>query len=128
MSTKKKTALASSAAALLTAVFMTLFGGNSGVELEGSYEICKVHDYKTAVYLSVPEEFTPDVFVLKMGDMEIDKGILPDTPAAVHPIVTSDLSRLSVIFYMRGEPVGVGTFSDDGVLLIKVKEGVLDEA
>ncbi len=123
---KKRTALGAGAAALLTAVFFTIFGTNTGTDLTGTYKIERVSDYQAVITLSVPEAFGADIFTLKMGDMEIEKGILPGK-MAVHPIVTSDLSRLSVIFERRGEQIGVGTFSDDGLLLIRAKEGVLHE-
>ena len=123
---KKRTALGAGAAALLTAVFFTVFGTNTGTDLTGTYKIERVSDYQAVITLSVPEAFGADIFTLKMGDMEIEKGILPGK-MAVHPIVVSDLSRLSVVFERRGEQIGVGTFSDDGVLLIRVKEGVLHE-
>ncbi len=124
MSTKKKTALGAGALALLTAVFFTMFGTNTGRDLSGTYRVERVNDYLAEVTLSAPEMFEADIFTLYMGDMEIERGILPET-VAVHPIVVSDLSRLSVVFERRGEQIGVGTFSDDGLLLIKAKEGTI---
>ena len=120
----KKTALGASAAALLTAVFFTLFGTNAGKDLAGTYRVERVNEYCAEIALSAPEAFGADIFTLYMGDMEIERGILPET-VTVHPIVVSDLSRLSVVFERRGKQIGVGTFSDNGLLLIKAKEGTI---
>ena len=121
---RKKTALGASAAALLTAVFFTLFGTNTGQDLTGTYRVERVSEYHAAVTLSAPEAFGADIFTLYLGDMEIERGILPET-VTVHPIVVSDLSRLSVVFERRGETIGVGAFSDDGLLLIRAKEDAI---
>ena len=124
MSESKKTALGASAAALLAAVFFTVFGTNTGTELSGTYLVEQKSDYRSEITLAVPDSFGADIFTLYMGDMEIERGLLPGK-MAVHPIVTSDLSRLSVVFERRGETIGVGTFSDNGILLIQAKEGVV---
>lgn len=124
---KKKTALGASAVALLTTVFVAIFGSSTiGKECKGSYIINEVDSYTTEVVLEVPDEFSPDIFTMYMDDFEVDKGIMPEGKVFTHPIVVSDLSRISVVFYVRGEAAGVGTFSDNGVLLIKVKEGFLN--
>ena len=100
---------------------------SEGIDMYGTYQIYSIDDFKTEVHITVPDTFTADIVELYLNDNEVDKALLPDGKMVTHPIVTSDLSRIYVLFYVRGETVGVGTFSDNGTLIIKSKEAAVNE-
>lgn len=107
--------------ATLTALFLAVFGSVQNADITGHYTITNVNEYTSEVVITLPDNFTPDVCTLKVNDLEVTKCLLPNGKFVTHPIVTSDVSNLSVDFAVRGEHVGVGLFEGDEIHL-KVKE------
>ena len=126
MSNKQK-GFTAAASALLATLFITLFGVTGGIELSGSYAISNVSEYESVVTINVPSQFKADICELKMNDLNVDTILLPDNTFTTLPVVTSDVSRLSITFYHRGEEAGVGVFDEGGILAIKAKEEYVNE-
>ena len=76
----------------------------------------------------MPEEFTPDIVVLKLNGMEVGKTLLPDGKIFTYPSVVSDTSRLSLDMYVRGDKAAEAEFDENGVLSIKASKKYVEEA
>lgn len=123
----KKVVTGAAAAAVATAVTV---GGVVGTktDIDGTYGIVTDSPYRSQITVTVPEEFTPDIVVLKLNGMEVGKTLLPDGKISTYPSVVSDTSRLSLDMYVRGDKAAEAEFDENGVLSIKASKKYVEEA
>ena len=126
MTSKKKKGIAAGASAMAMAVALII--ANSGTAIEGSYEITNVNPYKSEVRIVTPEEFKPDIAVLKLNNMEVSKVLLPNDVIYTYPLVVSEPEFLSMDMYIRGEKAATASFEENGLLKIKLNESAASNA
>lgn len=124
MASNKTKGIIAGASAMAAAVAILV--ANNGAALEGSYEINNVNPYKSEVKVTTPEDFKPDIVVLKMNDMEISKTLLPNGIISTYPLAVSDTECLSMDMYIRGELAATAEFENNGLLKIALNEDAVN--
>ncbi len=126
MNTNKKTvgAAIGVTAAITAATFLS---ETPTKQIVGKWSVTTHNPYYATMKIEVPYEFTPDIVVLKLNDMEVDKALLPHEEIETLPIVFSNAENLSLDMQVRGEVAATAVFNEDGTLNISVNKAYIKE-
>lgn len=120
---KKTAATVSTAIIAATVAFFSM----TGTVVEGTYEISKIDENRTAISISVPEEIQADIYELYFEDALIDKALLPAGKIITIPVLLTEPELLNVKVYRLREMIGAGELKDDGIIKLTVKRGAIKD-